>query len=143
LLGSNRLTSLPPTFFGLTSLTSLGLEENNITELPEELGTLLLLLLFEHSLTVNKILGNLVEVSELLLRRNRISKLPDSWNFLENLKNLDLSSNRLTELPPSIGGLKNLHTLFIQHNQITSLPGTKHSSAPLLSRLWLQPISIF
>ncbi|ELR25601.1 RasGEF domain containing protein [Acanthamoeba castellanii str. Neff] len=107
LLGSNRLTSLPPTFFGLTSLTSLGLEENNITELPEEL--------------VNKI-GNLVEVSELLLRRNRISKLPDSWNFLENLKNLDLSSNRLTELPPSIGGLKNLHTLFIQHNQITSLP---------------------
>jgi Leucine-rich repeat (LRR) protein len=84
-----------------------------------------------------------VEVSELLLRRNRISKLPDSWNFLENLKNLDLSSNRLTELPPSIGGLKNLHTLFIQHNQITSLPGTKHSSAPLLSRLWLQPRSIF
>ena len=137
MLGSNRLTSLPPTFFGLTSLTSLGLEENNITELPEELGTLLLLLLLlllEPALTINKT-GNLVEVSELLLRRNRISKLPDSWNFLENLKNLDLSSNRLTELPPSIGGLKNLHTLFIQHNQITSLPGTKHS----LLAPWLQP----
>lgn len=69
-------------------------------------------------------LGNLVQVSELLLRCNRISKLPNSWHFLENLKNLDLSTNELSELPSSIGGLKTLHTFFIQHNKIESLPGT-------------------
>ncbi|CAO2044742.1 unnamed protein product, partial [Urochloa humidicola] len=47
-------------------------------------------------------------------------KLPDAFDSLTGLVNLDISSNNFSgPLPPSLGSLTSLTTLHMQDNQLT------------------------
>ncbi len=63
--------------------------------------------------------GNL---TELHLRYNKLTEIPDSITQLQNLTTLDLSGNNLTEIPDSITQLQNLTTLVLSGNNLTEIP---------------------
>ena len=67
-------------------------------------------------------IGNLTQLRELVLTRNKLKSLPSQIGNLRKLKYLDLSSNDLTKLPDSIGNLTKLRELDLGVNQLTSLP---------------------
>jgi len=64
----------------------------------------------------------LTELDELDLSGNKLTELPSNFGMLEKLDELDLSGNKLTELPSSFGKLTALQTLDLSHNQLTRLP---------------------
>ncbi|OUW20086.1 MAG: hypothetical protein CBD21_05165 [bacterium TMED161] len=72
-----------------------------ITSLPEEIG-------------------NLTNLTSLVLDGNQISTIPNGlWN-LYNLVELDLSRNQISgEIPPEISNLTNLNFLFLSENQLS------------------------
>lgn len=107
-------------------------------------------------------LGNLVQLKELTLGHNAITKLPDSIRLLENLEVLRIEENQLHSLPAQIGthvthcsrdtgnellmalyagNLTRLNTLTAHSNQITTLPAS-FSSLQLLQMLELHKNSL-
>ena len=99
------LSEIPIEVFGLSNLTGLVLDDNQLTSLPESIG-------------------QLANLTELYLSGNQFTSLPESIAQLKNLMVLDLSSNQLTSLPESIGQLTNLTDLILSNNELTSLPET-------------------
>jgi Leucine-rich repeat (LRR) protein len=87
----------------LTQLTQLGLNENLLSELPKEIGTLKALEILD-------------------LRFNRLKRLPPEIQGCVGLKKLFLRFNKLTDLPPTIGKLQALELLSFRNNSITTLP---------------------
>jgi len=60
-------------------------------------------------------------LTELDLRGNQITNLPESITNLSNLTELDLRGNQITNLPESIAKLSNLKKLYLKENKITDL----------------------
>ena len=87
----------------LLELTKLGLWDNQLTDLPKEIG-------------------NLSNLTVLQLSYNQLTELPKEIVNLSNLTELELSNNQLTELPKEIGNLSNLTDLRLSYNQLTELP---------------------
>ena len=50
--------------------------------------------------------------------------LHETIGQLTNLQNLDISKNKIHSLPPSFGHLSTLHTLIAHHNSLSSLPSS-------------------
>jgi leucine-rich repeat protein SHOC2 len=98
---------------------------NNLTSLPESIGNLRnlsKLVLNNNQLTsLPESISNLTNLSELVLNNN-LTSLPESIGNLTNLSELVLNNNQLTSLPESIGNLTNLSELVLNNNQLTSLP---------------------
>jgi Leucine-rich repeat (LRR) protein len=93
----------------MTGLARWDLAENQIQEIPSEIGALQQL---QHlDLTRNKIqhlpaeIGLLKSLKELLLPHNQLVDLPAEIGMLAGLRMLDLRHNKLKRLPPSIGRL--------------------------------------
>ena len=103
----NFLEDLPDSFCNLR-LSELILKQNQFTHLP--------LSLLEHPLV--DCLTHL-DVSE-----NKISRLPENLDRLQQLLTLQVSHNLLERLPASIGKLKQLKSLFVADNQIPLLPAS-------------------
>ena len=82
-LYNNQLTELPAEIGKLTNLTELYLYNNQLTELPAEIG-------------------KLTNLTELYLHANQLTELPAEIGKLTNLKRLDISDNKLTSLPAGI-----------------------------------------
>lgn len=72
--------------------------------------------------TLTDSIGNLVNLTELIIGFQHITSLPESIGNLTHLTRLSLSDNRLTSIPDSIGNITNLVQLDIGSNQLTSLP---------------------
>ncbi|MDB5256358.1 MAG: leucine-rich protein [Chitinophagaceae bacterium] len=89
-----------PNIDGLTSITTLGLDSNDLTSLPN--------------------LSTLTNLQVLSFHHNRVSVLPSISN-LTQLKVLFAHSNELTALP-SLSAQVNLDKLFISDNPITAVP---------------------
>jgi hypothetical protein len=87
----------------LSRITHLDLDNNNLSALPESIGSL-------------------IRLKRLDLRWNNLSALPESIGSLRNLKRLSLSGNKLTALPESIGSLRNMEYLYLRNNNLTALP---------------------
>ena len=84
---SNQLTSLPENIGSLVNLEKLWCSENQLTSLPESIG-------------------NLVKLYDLKCDDNQLTSLPESFGNLVNLKYFDYSGNPLKEIP-QIQRLKN------------------------------------
>jgi Leucine-rich repeat (LRR) protein len=110
----------------LTNLTSLYLNSNQLTVLPESIGQLTSLTSLSLSsnqlLALSEALGQLTNLTSLYLRSNQLTALPESIGQLTNLTSLYLSHNQLTALPEAIGQLTNLTSLYLRSNQLKALP---------------------
>jgi Leucine-rich repeat (LRR) protein len=98
-LNENQLTGLPPEIEQLKSLTNLSLGENQLTSLPPEIG-------------------QLKSLTNLSLGENQLTSLPPEIGQLKSLITLDLNKNKLSSLPLEIGQLKNLTSLNLNGNPI-------------------------
>src|SRR5215207_4099044 len=67
-------------------------------------------------------IGQLTELTELILYDNYLSVLPPEIGQLTELRELNLARNQLGALPPEIGQLTELTRLDLSDNQLSTLP---------------------
>ena len=91
---TNWLTGPVSTWYGIT------LENNGVTKIDLRNNGL-----YDTILTS---IGNLSNLSDLLLGYNYLDWIPAEIGNLSNLSSLDLSYNQLSSIPPGIGNLANL-----------------------------------
>lgn len=106
-LADNKITNVPVEIGELVLLKYLNLNNNNnggtrISSLPNEISSLSLL-------------------EQLWLSENSFTEIPISILSLTSLKIIHFSSNQLTEIPSNISNLVNLETLDVSHNKITEI----------------------
>jgi Leucine-rich repeat (LRR) protein len=124
-LSNNNLSQLPVEIGQLIQLTILVLCRNNITNLLVEIGQLTQLTRLD--LSRNNItnlpveIGQLTQLTRLYLHNNTLIHLPGEIGQLTQLNILTLSSNKLTQLPVEIGQLTQLTKLFVCDNPIENL----------------------
>ena len=87
----------------LTSLSTLYLDWNNITLLPESFSAL-------------------INLAHLVISNNNLISLPEDFGNLTNLFFLDLGYNQISSIPESIGDLQNIMYFWIFNNQLSQLP---------------------
>ena len=106
--------------------TILSLLLRQIEELPESIGELtnLTSLILGHNYfrVLPESIGQLTNLTSLNLESTSLTVLPESIGELTNLISLDLGGSSLTVLPESVGQLKNLISLDLFHNRLTVLP---------------------
>jgi len=136
-LNDNELTELPKEIGNLTNLETLNLNDNELTELPKEIGNLTNLENLE--LTRNELtelpkeIGNLTKLMRLFLSGNKLTNLPKEIGNLTNLVILWLRGNKLTDLPKEIGNLPKLKFIFAEQNNIKKLPEELNKIKVILS----------
>ncbi|XP_011500986.1 PREDICTED: leucine-rich repeat protein 1 [Ceratosolen solmsi marchali] len=119
----------------LHNLKILNLSQNQLTNLPQELG--MLPNLQELSLSDNQFGkcpiskwswmngSNITKtLRSLNLSCNKLTKIPDEISKLHALLSLNINNNLISSLPEGIGNLKKLKYLNISKNNITNLPGS-------------------
>ena len=147
-----NITELKPgDFDGLTNLTDLRLDGNELSALPEsifdQLTNLTELKLYHNQLSTlpDGIFDQLTNLTVLSLRNNQLSALPESiFDQLTNLTVLSLSNNQLTALPSgAFDQLTNLKKLYLNSNQLSSLPDGLFDNLTNLTllNLWDNPVS--
>jgi internalin A len=110
----------------LGKIEQLDLSDQNLTELPIEIGELIALKSL--NLSGNRLkslpieIGNLTNLQKLNVRSNNLEYLPVEIGNLQNLITLDLWNNQLTEFPPSIGKLVSLRELIAGVNNLVRIP---------------------
>lgn len=123
---NNELEELPVDIGKMANLKTLNLSSNNLKTLPKEIGKLenleTLLLLFNPIESFPPEIGNLKKLKELTISCARLKELPVEIGEMTNIKVLGLHQNELKTLPKEIGKLQNLETLYISSNPIESLP---------------------
>jgi len=130
-LSENSFSSLPPSLFRLTSLTLLNIGKNTLGSLPRDLEALTgLENLYAPSCSLKEIHFNIAtftSLTELNLRENSIVHFSKScsagFEYLTNLRTLDLSYNGLVYIPRQIGYLTRLRKLLLNNNNIRNIPG--------------------
>ncbi|CAF3572085.1 unnamed protein product [Rotaria sp. Silwood1] len=127
-LTSNNLKKLPDQIKYLENLRHLNLSNNQLTKLDDQFFFKL-----NHLETIN-LTNNLLEefpslsyennkkLAIIYLSHNKLEKLQDFPQQLENLSYMDLSSNQFKHFPNTILQLNSLKTLFIDSNQLTDIP---------------------
>ena len=111
----------PGDFDGMTNLTDLRLNGNELSALPEN------------------IIDQLTNLKDLSLNSNELTSLPDGvFDQLTNLTELSLSSNELTSLPDGVfDQLTHLTVLSLGNNELSSLPAGLFDNLTSLIRLYL------
>jgi len=101
-LQNNELTQLSPEIGKLPLLQTLYVHSNQITQLPAAIGQLTQLRRLDMTNndleTLPTAIGKLLKLETLLLGRNELAKLPVELGRLTALQTLDLSDNNLSEL---------------------------------------------
>jgi leucine-rich repeat protein SHOC2 len=67
-------------------------------------------------------IGDLKNLTELIISGNNLTAIPDEIQNATNLKSLDISRNKISLLPESICNLTELQELYLHANQISELP---------------------
>ena len=119
-LQNNQLSSLPAGIGRLTALTTLNLSHNELSSLPAG------------------IFDNLTALTDLRLLANQLSSLPTGIGRLTALTYLQLGGNNFTTLPAGIfDNLSNLRQLYLGGNELGSLPAGIFDNLTALTTLLL------
>ncbi|KAJ7305988.1 hypothetical protein JRQ81_010354 [Phrynocephalus forsythii] len=128
-LSENKLESLPPQMRRLVHLQTLILDNNpllhaQLRQLPAmvALQTLHLRNTQRTQSNLPTSLDALVNLSDVDLSCNDLSRVPECLYTLANLRRLNLSSNQIAELSLCIDQWTQLETLNLSRNLLTSLP---------------------
>lgn len=70
---------------------------------------------------MNPLIGHMNALQTLIVSGNNLLALPDTLDFLTDLKFFDASKNSISALPECIGKLKHLEVLELSENKISSL----------------------
>lgn len=121
-----KLDTLPESFAELDHLKTVYLNNNNISYLPHNIGSLKnleYLKLSENLLTELPVtffdLNNLVTLD---ISSNKISDFSSNFEELVNLENLFYIDNDITSIPKEIANMKKLSTLYLSSNMISEIP---------------------
>lgn len=122
----NHIKFLPPAIGNFAYLTQLHMEMNNLTFLPDEIEFLTALkslnVQYNQLRTLTPSINKLVNLEELVLWYNQLKTLPDIGN-LTKLKTLNLQENkRLTSLPDCFENLTSLTEINLRSTDIEELP---------------------
>ncbi|XP_062382238.1 leucine-rich repeat-containing protein 20 isoform X1 [Sardina pilchardus] len=80
----------------------------------------------------NKFFATFVQLRELDLQGNVLTKLPDAVGEMEHLTSINLSQNKLTSFPERLTNIRTLENINLENNQISDVPVEKLSSMPAL-----------
>ncbi|XP_012273719.1 leucine-rich repeat-containing protein 47 [Orussus abietinus] len=107
---SQKITNsgLDKCIFGLQGLNYLNIHQTCLKEIPDEIG-------------------NLTNLTTLVLHSNKITKIPSAIKNLTKLKLLDCSRNMLENVPEELGDLPQLTTINFGSNLLTELPSQIHN----------------
>ncbi|XP_066520851.1 leucine-rich repeat-containing protein 20 [Hoplias malabaricus] len=83
----------------------------------------------------NKFFTTFVQLRELDLQGNVLTKLPDAVGDLEHLTDINLSNNKFSEFPECLTAVRSLQNINIQNNQISELPMERLCEMPDLRRV--------
>ena len=129
-----ELAQIPSRIFELFphALLRLDLQHNNLLELPEGIGQLILLR--EINVSNNRIqridpaVGRCIRLRTLNLSNNYVASIPPQLtSCCRMLERLDVSNNRLTSLPDNLSSLPSLSELRFDQNQLTRIPKGLHT----------------
>ena len=101
-----------------TEVRILDLSDNNLNELPSNIG-------------------DLKYLEKLWINSNNLEYLPPSIGNLSNLKELVVARNNLKELPRTIGKLTKLEILHLFRNDLSTLPLTNMKKMISLKKIIL------
>lgn len=125
-VSNNMLTELPANYCHFRQLRSLNLSSNNFTKFPEQICSLKALV--DLDISFNKLstlpkIGQLHTLERLWATNNDLKgPFNESFRSLENLKELDFRFNGITNLD-NLTKLPNLETLLVGHNAISTFKG--------------------
>ncbi|KDO30047.1 hypothetical protein SPRG_05238 [Saprolegnia parasitica CBS 223.65] len=126
-LSHNEIMAVPHSIALVTGLLWLKLCQNKLTSLPPELFSLSTLAFLDVSNNAlgggfSEKLGQLTQLKEIILSGNKLTTLPDSIGQLHALEVLRVEDNLLCALPTTLGALEKLTVLTAQGNQLESVP---------------------
>lgn len=131
-LNDNRITTIPQVLFQTEKIKSLDLWRNNISNLDfndnwkfdKKYCKINKLDLWSNKIKEipDEFFKNIDWLDEFNISWNKISKLPDSIDRLENLKSCIISWNAINKIPDSLTNCRQLENLSAGYNNISELP---------------------
>lgn len=126
-LSFNRITHFPRSVIGLIEITSINVEKNRVSTLPDTFTTMNRLVDVDFSMNEFSRfpieLRSMQSLQVLSLKGNIISLLPRNINEMSFLSKLDLGSNKLVALPVEfVEVFESVPTVSLEHNPWTALP---------------------
>lgn len=80
----------------------------------------------------NKFFSTFVQLRELDLQGNVLTKLPDAVGNMQHLTSINLSRNKLTYFPDRLTDIQTLESINLESNEITDVPVEKLGNMPSL-----------
>ena len=118
---------IPEDIGKLYQLQDLLITKTSISTIPDTIGYLskLVILRMNYNMNLTQLpdsMQYLLQIRHLILYSNAICELPKHIGNCSNLETIIMRSNNLTALPESIGDLTKLRMLVLSDNHITQLP---------------------
>lgn len=120
-LSGQGLSELPAFVFERPPITHLILARNNYETLPESIGRLTALRVFD--VRKNNLVGlpsqiNQMSLVDLNVSENQLQAIPDTIGEIQSLRYADFSNNQIATVPDSITNLQDLKWLNLEMNPL-------------------------